>query len=140
MALLNSKLGDTKIVLTLCNFQFPDSSDVNDKEWMVGDLNFENRIFKAEILNQPQFYYSELSQFVIAIENLLKNNSGIAKYSGTEPYLSIEIQLNMVGTAVVKGYVWDVDKNSGKLEYVFESDQTCLHSFINELRSELQNV
>jgi len=137
MATLFSKFADTKILIELEQFQFPESKDSSDKEWIIGNLRFGNAYFKAEIINQPQFYFGQLKRLIQDLEKTLKTTKGIVEYSGIEPYLTLKISLKDTGVANIEGMIWDVDHNWGRLSFTFESDQTCLKSFIQELEKDL---
>ncbi|MEI7579656.1 MAG: hypothetical protein WCJ58_06545 [bacterium] len=137
MATLFSKTRDNKLSIEFDPFQFSESKAADDKEWIRGNLLFENASFSAAINNQPQFYLSQLKKLIADLEKILAQNQGEVDYSGMEPYLNLTISLTNTGSANIEGTITDLDNQSGKLSFIFESDQSCLRAFAEELRREL---
>lgn len=135
MATLSSSNNLSKLELTFLRKEFPNATDAPDSEWIVGNIEYTSPIFSSSIYEMPMYYLPEITIFLSNLNRIITATEGIILYNGTEPYLSLNIILSRTGTATVSGEVWDVDGNTGKLAFSFETDQTLLSNFIEELKN-----
>lgn len=135
MATLSSSNNLSKLELTFLRKEFPNATDAPDSEWIVGNIEYTSPIFSASIYEKPMYYLPEIALFIADLNRIITAIEGTVSYNGTEPYLSLNIILSKTGTATVSGEVWYINGNTGKLAFSFQTDQTQLSSFGEEMKN-----
>jgi hypothetical protein len=138
MATLTSNNGEAKLKFEFYKFEFENTSDENDREWIVGDLVFENSQFSAKVENDPQFTLSYLNTFIKELLDLIDSKAQSIRYHGIEPYLDMTIEDKTNGLFEVNGIFRSLNTGRNELKFSFETDQTYIRQFVSETIAELE--
>lgn len=137
---LKSNQGNKKLGITVYEKEFPDIKKGWDSRWLVGSAYFEDDFFKVGIIDKPMFEKYEIKNLLNGLKKISKKYIGTVELNCIEPYVKFSIEIGKTGTGQVVGEIWNVQPESTKIAFNYETDQTCVKDFYKSLNTQFRNI
>jgi hypothetical protein len=136
MAILSSNNGESNLEFVFHKFENQDDPD----QWIIGDLLFNNSQFSAKINYDAQYLLKYIQNLIDDLKQLLESKTMQLNYDGIEPYLEMTINNIKYGKFIVNGIFRSAKFDGNELKFNFETDQTYIRQFYNQLINEIKLI
>ena len=125
------------ISIELLGYENAAAQNASDANWLKTRIKVISGPFCGEIAATMTTH--DFSYFEKELIELLLNLKGKAKFQTNEEWLSFEIEIGALGTAIVRGTAKANDGSRSSLAFSFETDQSYLEQTRQLLSSITQN-
>jgi hypothetical protein len=124
-----------RVSIEIVGFQRPNSTNVDDANWLQGNLKITLESFSCRMCIPLRTY--DLSQLQVELETCLQALEGRATLRLLEPVLQVDLDFNRRGHVTVKGVAQTLGQRRSALSFSFDSDQSYLAETNRQLKAAL---
>ena len=125
------------IALEIAEFERPNSANVDDANWLVGQLTITLKYFSCQM--PISLGVLDLAQLQSELQSCLKILGGTARLRPLEPVLQLDLAFDRRGHVTVSGFAQTLGPRKTTLSFSFDSDQSYLTEADRQLRRVLLN-
>jgi hypothetical protein len=126
-----------QVALEIVEFERPNSTNVDDANWLVGRLNVVLKHFSCQMGVSLRTY--ELTGLQSELRSCLRALDGTARLRPLGPELQLDLAFDRRGHVSVAGVVQTPGPHKTTLSFSFDSDQSYLAQTDRQLQATLLN-
>ena len=119
------------IEIKLFGYENANSDNSSDANWLKSKIKISSGPFQGEF--DATLTTSDFSCFEQELIQVLSNLNGKARFQTDEDWLSFDVEIGFLGTAVVQGTAKANDGSRTNLVFSFETDQSYLQQTMRAL-------
>jgi len=128
---LQGELG-RRLTIDVHGYESDAPRDPYDANWLRCSAEVEVGRFRGAI--DASFTTQDFARFLSEFDQVVEGAGSVASFETMEEALSVRIEVDRAGRAVVSGKLREIDVNGPALSFIFESDLSFLRRAEAELR------
>jgi hypothetical protein len=135
MATLNlqGELG-RRLTIEVHGYESDAPQDPYDANWMRCSTEAEVGRFRGAV--DASFTTQDFARFLAELDQIVKGTSLVASFQTMEAALSVRVEVDRAGRAIISGKLREIDVSGSTLSFAFESNL----SFLGRTQAELKRV
>jgi len=133
MATLNiqGELG-SRLTINVHGYESDAPGDPYDANWLLCSAEVDVGRFHGVV--DASFMTRDFARFLTELDHVVTRANLVASFQTMEEVLSVRVEVDRAGRAVVSGRLREIDVGGSDLSFAFESDLSYLKRTLEELR------
>lgn len=121
-----------RLTIDVHGYERESSQDPYDANWLRCSVDLDSGRFRGAV--DASFTTEDFARFLLELDQVVRGDARAASFQTMEEALSIRVEIDRAGRAVIAGNLREIDAGGSVLSYSIESDLSFLQRSHGELK------